>query len=83
LQNLVHVPPSEPEYEISKSLPLLTGISLTIYDTVAQKFYEGWKHPKAKPTINNIFYVAYSGLGLTHLGKFSDYRYINLLESLD
>ena len=34
-----------------------------------------WQHPKAKPTIRNIFYVAYSGPGLTHLGKFSDYRY--------
>ena len=46
-----------------------------VYNTVAQKFFEGWQHPKAVPTIINIFYVAYSGSGLTHLGKFSDYRY--------
>ena len=47
---------------------------LTYHDTVAKKFYEGWQHPKARPTIHNIFYVAYSGSGLTHLGRFSDYR---------
>jgi len=43
------------------------------YKIIANKFYEGWQHPKAKPTIRNIFYVAYSGPGLIHLGKFSDY----------
>ncbi|KAF8808949.1 hypothetical protein BYT27DRAFT_7188486 [Phlegmacium glaucopus] len=43
------------------------------YTIIAKKFYEGWKHPKALPSINNIFYVAYSQSGLTHLGKFSDY----------
>jgi hypothetical protein len=48
---------------------------LTFHDTVANAFYEGWQHPKARPTIHNIFYVAYSGSGLTHLGKFSDYWY--------
>ena len=58
---------------------------LTFHDTVANKFYEGWQHPVARPTIRNIFYVAYSGPGLTHLGKFSDYRYalIQLLECLN
>jgi hypothetical protein len=58
---------------------------LTFHDTVAKKFYEGWQHPKPRPTIHNISYVAYSGSGLTHLGKFSDYRYalIKLLECLN
>ena len=50
---------------------------LTSHDTVANKFYDGWQHPKTRPTIRNIFYVAYSGAGLTHLGKFSDYRYLS------
>jgi len=56
LQNLVHVPTTDPEYGI-----------------IAKRFYDGWQHPKTRPTIQNIFYVAYSGSGLTHLGKFSDY----------
>ena len=58
---------------------------LTSHDTVANKFYDGWQHPKTRPTIRNIFYVAYSGAGLTHLGKFSDYRYalIKLLKCLN
>jgi len=43
------------------------------YHIIAKKFNDGWQHPKARPTIQNIFYVAYSGSGLTHLGKFSDY----------
>ncbi|KAF8874517.1 hypothetical protein CPB84DRAFT_1797406 [Gymnopilus junonius] len=55
--NLIHVPQTDEEYQI-----------------IAQKFLDGWKHPhKTKPTIKNIFYVAYSSNGLTHLGKFSDY----------
>ncbi|PPQ71167.1 hypothetical protein CVT26_011028 [Gymnopilus dilepis] len=41
---------------------------------VAKKFLDGWKHPhKTKPTVKNIFYVAYSTKGLEHLAKFSDY----------
>ena len=51
---------------------------LTFHDAVADKFYEGWKHPKRRLIIQNIFYVAYSRSGLTHLGKFSDYRYAHL-----
>jgi len=54
--NLVHVPSTDPEFQI-----------------IAQKFYDQWLHPKERPTIRNIFYVAYSGSGLTHLGKFNDY----------
>ena len=83
LQNLVHVPQNEHEYNISKTT--MPSFALESYswlfthnNTVATKFYEGWQHPKARPTIRNIFYVAYSGPGLTHLGKFSDYRYSNL-----
>ena len=58
---------------------------LTFHDAVAKKFNEGWQHSKPKPTIHNIFYVAYSGSGLTHLGRFNDYRYalIKLLKCLN
>ncbi|KAF9565448.1 ADP-ribosylation [Agrocybe pediades] len=54
--NLIHVPRSDPEYQI-----------------ISSKFYDGWKHPKAVPTIERIFYVAYSSAGLAHLGMFSEY----------
>ncbi|KAF8955896.1 hypothetical protein BDZ97DRAFT_235246 [Flammula alnicola] len=56
--NLIHVPSNDPEYHI-----------------IAQKFWDGWNHPhKSKPTVKNIFYVAYSSSeALEHLGKFSDY----------
>ncbi|KAF9523009.1 hypothetical protein CPB83DRAFT_822095 [Crepidotus variabilis] len=55
--NLIHVEASEPEYKL-----------------IAQQFKDGWKHPsKTLPTIKRIFYVAYSGAGLVHLAKFSDY----------
>lgn len=60
-----------------RQCPTLAGIIYAdlFITQVASKFYDGWQHPKARPTIRNIFYVAYSGVGLTHLGKFSDYRY--------
>jgi len=55
--NLIHLPATDPEYKI-----------------ISQKFMAGWKHPhKSRPTVHRIFYVAYSGSGLMHLGKFSDY----------
>ncbi|PPR03601.1 hypothetical protein CVT24_007590 [Panaeolus cyanescens] len=58
--NLVHVGPTDPDYVIRRP--------------VSSKFLEGWKHPhKTKPVIRHIFYVVYSGPGLVHLSKFSDY----------
>ncbi|KAF9035285.1 hypothetical protein BJ165DRAFT_1533777 [Panaeolus papilionaceus] len=55
--NLVHVGAADPEYV-----------------TISSKFFEGWKHPhKTKPVIKHMFYVVYSGTGLAHMSKFSDY----------
>ena len=76
MQNLIHVQPEEDEYKLSGNYTVYISFTvMTFCFEVATKFRDGWKHPsKRLPVIKRIFYVAYSGPGLIHLAKFSDYR---------